>query len=141
MLNGDSCPPVNSCNSLALSHFAAARNDTNNETAWGFAPGPIVLDNTSPCRGVVVEANFHNSICDAGVGYSGAFAAGVRGLRSESNDCSHCQQRPKAVGSCHAVGTGPFPRQIPCSTGASCPGSAFSVIELNTGAFGHGDNM
>jgi hypothetical protein len=127
VINGDTCPPVNNCNSLSLRRFAVNAKQTDDKTrAWGFAPGRIILGNRSPCRGVVVEANFHNAICDAGVRYFGAFAAGAEGLRSESNECSHCTQRPKVPGSCRAVGTG--------GLGANETLGDFE-IKLNTGAF------
>jgi hypothetical protein len=137
LINGDDCV-YNDCttpdlsNSLSLARFAAAAKGQKQGT---LSPGPIVINNHSPCRSVVVEGNFHNpggDLCPSGVEFFGTFAAGAEGLRSESNDCSDCEptggpNKGKLARVCRAVGTS-------LSSDARVTLSDFD-IRLNTGHF------
>lgn len=131
LLNGDFCDSQCSTgdldNSLSLAHFAAAASGGTAggraRTLFGFAPAPIILNNHSPCRGVVVEANLMNAFCAPGVTYFGTFAAGATGLRVEANDCPHCGHGNMT---CRAAG----------NTSGALPASlADAEVKLNTAHF------
>ena len=135
-------------NSLSIAQFAPGAapmvTKPDQPAHWNGKQGDIRLNNHAPTRGVVLEGNFHNPSADGCPGGSppysentfyGAFAAGVTGLRSESNDCGACSNHAShTVGparTCVAVGTGP---QGP-NTNQSL--QDFD-IKLNTGFFGSG---
>jgi hypothetical protein len=61
---------------------------------------PLVLDDSNPCQGVVIEANYHNpgaSLCGrptvaaaAGVEFSGTAAYGAEAVAVRANRCGSC---------------------------------------------------
>jgi len=61
---------------------------------------PLILDDTNPCEGVVIEANYHNpgaSLCGrptkaaaAGLPFSGTVAYGAQAVAVRANRCGGC---------------------------------------------------